>query len=111
MDLSEYDEEKGTTNDEITRCHPAFDCFAIAQVDEMIEKVGGNDADANLRLQAVIKLLESRKMSVDVEVGRNLYLVYSILEGILSLCGRIFYLAHIYLIATTDEVSPSPSPS
>ena len=41
----------------------------MAQVDEMIEKVGGNDADANLRLQAVIKLLESRKVSVDLEVG------------------------------------------
>ena len=61
MDLY-CDEETGV----ITHDHPAFNGFDTTQVDAMIEKVGGNDADAALRLQAVIKLLESAKTSVKV---------------------------------------------
>jgi hypothetical protein len=61
MDLYS-DEEAGV----ITHDHPAFDGFDTTQVDAMIEKVGGNDADAALRLQAVVKLLESAKTSVKV---------------------------------------------
>lgn len=61
MDLYS-DEETGV----ITHEHPAFDGFDTAQVDDMIKNVGGNDADAALRLQAVIKLLESAKTSVKI---------------------------------------------
>ena len=61
MDLYS-DEEAGV----ITHDHPAFDGFDTTQVDAMIKKVGGNDADAALRLQAVVKLLESAKTSVKV---------------------------------------------
>ena len=59
LSLSDYNEEKGTTNNEIiTHDHPSFVGFETAEVDDMIEKVGGNDANAALRLHAVIKLLE-----------------------------------------------------
>ena len=60
--ITHCDEETGV----ITHEHPAFNGFDTTQVDAMIEKVGGNDADAALRLQAVIKLLESAKTSAKV---------------------------------------------